>query len=127
MYGPALVGYAVVQFVSLLAVTRLLNSGAEIDLSIEGITMSSKRCCNRTDRQLIVAFQSRRQSFVVVNSNPLVDRSARQEVRGNEAELYRLSVKFLVAFKRSKLTVHDVLFRNAHLIVDKAMLLDIIA
>jgi hypothetical protein len=60
MYGPALVGYAIVQFVSLVAVARLLNSGAEIDRSIEHITMGSKRCCNIIDRQLIVAFRSRR-------------------------------------------------------------------
>jgi hypothetical protein len=60
MYGPALADCAIVQFVSLVAVARLLNSGAEIDLSIERITMGFKRCCNETDRQLIVAFRSQR-------------------------------------------------------------------
>jgi hypothetical protein len=125
MCGPALVGYAIVRFVSPLAVARLLNGGAEIVLSID--SKASKRCRGEADRQLIVVFQSQRQNFVVVKLNRHVDRSARQGGKGSAEVLDHLLVKVPRAPKHSKLTVHDVLFRNTHLVIDKTMLLDIIA
>jgi hypothetical protein len=98
--GPALVDCAIVQFVAPLAIARLPNSGAGTVLSIH--PKASKRCRGEADRQLIVVSQSQRQNFVVVKLNRRVDRSARQEGRGNAAELYHSSVNALVEFQTIK-------------------------